>query len=137
MGLVDFAKEELERAGLFKKDSDYEGQLGKAVLALVKVFAKQGHSGFSAQQAIEIFGRVAKYKILTPIDTPVESDYSVVCDDRTNGKTILQHRRLSSLFSSDNGKTWYDIDAKRTLWDRLTGKVFHNIQFPYWPENSR
>ena len=32
--LTDFAERELRLAGLFSKDSDYEGMLGDAVLAL-------------------------------------------------------------------------------------------------------
>lgn len=46
--LTDYAKDELTRAGLFDKDSDYDGMLGTAALEIIEVFAKQGHSGMSA-----------------------------------------------------------------------------------------
>ena len=42
--LAKHAEYELRKAGLFDKDSDYGGMLGKAVMDIVKVFAKQGHS---------------------------------------------------------------------------------------------
>ena len=49
MNLIQHAQLELKLAGLFNKDSDYGGEIGKAVLELVNVFEKQGHSGFSAE----------------------------------------------------------------------------------------
>jgi hypothetical protein len=104
--LIEHAKEELELAGLFDKDSDYDGMLGKAVMDLVKVFSKQGHSGWSAHQTIKIFSIVANYKPLTPIGTT--KDEWVEVSDK-----CWQNRRRSSTFSRDGGKTWYDIDDKK------------------------
>ena len=40
--LTDHARNELKLAGLFDKDSDYDGMLGDSVMELVKVFSKQG-----------------------------------------------------------------------------------------------
>lgn len=48
-GLCQHAKRELQLAGLFDQDSDYEGMLGTAVYEIIKVFAQQGHSGASAE----------------------------------------------------------------------------------------
>lgn len=105
--LVDHAKEELKLAGLFDKDSDYDGMLGDAVLELVKVFAKQVHSGFSAHQTLQLFNTVADFKNLTPIgSTPDEwVDQSVLI-----GYPMWQNKRRGTTFSRDAGKTWYDID---------------------------
>ena len=44
--LVEFAKKELELAGLFDKDSDYNGMIGGAVLKMVKDFADGGIVAF-------------------------------------------------------------------------------------------
>ena len=108
--LVKHAEYELKLAGLFDKDSDYEGMLGKAVLELVKVFAKQGHSGFSAHTTLELFELVASYKPLTPIGTTKDEweDFS-----EQSGYTIYQNKRRSTTFSRDGGKTWYDIENKK------------------------
>ena len=44
MTMTDRAIEELQRAGFFGKDSDYEGMLGESVKELLLVFQKQGKS---------------------------------------------------------------------------------------------
>lgn len=105
--LVKHAKKELELAGLFDKDSDYDGMLGMAVLELVKVFAKQGHSGFSANWTLEVFDKVARFKPLTPIGKS-KDEWMNVSDSST--EPTWQNTRRSTTFSRDGGKTWYDID---------------------------
>ena len=67
MGLIDHAKTELQIAGLFDKDSDYEGMLAESVMELIEVFSKQGHSGMSAPYVISIFEKLANYKPLIGI----------------------------------------------------------------------
>lgn len=97
--LVEHAERELKIAGLFDEDSDYGGMLGTAVLDLVKVFAEQGHSGFSAGMAIGVFTRLAQYDNLTPLtDNP--EDWVEVAD------SLWQNRRKSSAFSTDGGRTY-------------------------------
>src|ERR1051325_7595598 len=113
MGLVEHAERELREAGLFDKDSDYEGMLGEGVMELVRVFAAQGHSGFSAQCTIDLFRRVASYQVLTPLKNPMETkEYQEVYEN------TLQSTRKSSVFSEDGGKTWYDIDKRVPWWKR-------------------
>lgn len=108
--LVKHAKEKLEFAGLFDKDSDYNGMLGDAVLELVKVFSKQEHSGFSAHQTLKIFNLVADYKPLTPIGT-TKNEWMDISE--ASGYPCWQNYRRGSTFSRDGGKTWYDIDDKK------------------------
>lgn len=113
MTLVEYAERELREAGLMDKDSDYAGMLGEGVLALVKVFAEQGHSGFSAHMAIKAFSRVAAFKPLNPINNPkLTGDYIEVHEG------TLQSTRRFSLFSDDGGATWYDLDGKPQWWQR-------------------
>jgi len=55
------AIEEIKRVGLLDKDSDYAGILGNALIELVEVFAKQGHSGASAYRTAELFHRLVEH----------------------------------------------------------------------------
>jgi len=56
--LQSYAYEWLNSRGLFDEDAGYGGMLGEAVMELVKVFSKQGHSGFSAQLTKHLFNEL-------------------------------------------------------------------------------
>lgn len=105
MSLVEHAQFELEKAGLFNEESDYGGMLGDAALELIKTFSKQGHSGFSAMQTLRIFNKLAHFKSLTALtDDPKEwNKYE---------DSSWQNKRQPSCFSTDEGKTYYDLDDK-------------------------
>ena len=111
--LVSHAEFEMKRVGLDKPDSDYDGMLYDAVLRLVKCFADDGHSGFSAMQTLKIFMRVAQFKTLSPI-TNDPSEWSDVSDmGGPDGKPVFQNRRDSACFSNDGGKTYYSVDDEK------------------------
>lgn len=103
MNLTEHAQRELGLAGLFDKDSDYSGMIADSVLALVKLFASQRHSGASAMLTLDTFDMVARFKPLTPI-SDLCSDWVHVSDN------LWQNKRRSSTFSRNGGETWYDID---------------------------
>lgn len=109
--LMHHAKHELHKAGLFDKDSDYDGMIGKAVMALMKTFSDQGHSGFSAPWVVSVFTKLANWDTLTPITSDPEewNDISDMCD----GEPCWQNTRCPRFFSKDGGKTWYDVDKKK------------------------
>lgn len=107
--LIKHAQNELKLAGLFDKDSDYDGMLGQAVMELVKTFSKQGHSGFSAHTTLQIFNEVVNYRPLTPIGK-TKGEWIDVTDMTADGKGMWQNKRRGTTFSRDGGKTWYDID---------------------------
>lgn len=131
MSLVEFARSELEIAGLFKEDSDYGGMLGHAVLKMVEQFAGEGHSGFSAGMAISIFQKVARYEPLTPL-TGADDEWNEV------GPGLFQNRRCSRVFK-ENGKA-YDIDG--IIWRDPDGCTVTNresrvpVTFPYVPKSE-
>ncbi len=107
--MVWHARRELEAAGLKDKDSDYGGMLFDAVMDLVKLFSSQGHSGCSANMALQIFDTVCRFKNLTPItDNP--EDWMQVSERMPDREPTWQCRRCSSCFSHDAGKTYYNID---------------------------
>jgi len=111
--MTEFARNELQLAGLFDEDSDYDGMIGEAVLELIETFAKQGHSGFSAGLTQTIFNKLASYKPLSELtDNPKE--WMLVTEEEKLSpmeiKPLYQSRRSPTCFSHDNGKTYYDID---------------------------
>lgn len=129
--LESHAKKEMEIAGLFSKDSDYEGALGDAVMKMIKVFAHEGHSGFSAGMAISVFEKVARFEPLTPL-TGADSEWMEV------GKGMFQNVRCSHVFKQ-NGQA-YDIDGK--VFREPDGSCFTNfdsrvpVTFPYTPKRE-
>jgi hypothetical protein len=98
--LVDHARHELVRAGLFDSDADYDGALGPAVLELVEVFARQGHSGASAAAVLELFTQCVRFRPLTPL-TSEPTEWTEVRPG------LWQSCRQSDAFSRDGGRTWY------------------------------
>jgi len=108
--LTDHARRELEIAGLFDKDSDYNGMLGEAVMELIQKFAEQGHSGFSAELTKQIFDKLASWKPLSELTDSLNEWEKVSDAEFTRGKPLYQSKRSPSCFSEDGGKTYWDID---------------------------
>jgi hypothetical protein len=108
---IDYAEQQLKKAGLFDQDSDYNGMVGKAVLELIQTFSNQQHSGYSAPLVISLFDKLANFEPIAPIDNPMITgayeDISKYSDEPV-GKS-LQSTELSKLFSHDYGKTWYGL----------------------------
>ena len=101
--LVEHAKRELEIIGAFDKDKDfYGGMTGDAVLELIEVFAKQGHSGMSASIVRNFFNKLADFKPLAPL-TFKDGEWGAV--DNTG---MCQNKRNSAVFKNcDDGKPYY------------------------------
>lgn len=122
---VEWAEAELRRAGLFDKDSDYEGMIGEEVLKLVQTFSEAGHSGYSAMLAAQIFGELSAWKPLTPL-TDDPDEWMHIEESMVGNAITWQSRRNPSAFSSDGGKTYYLLTdrlswPRKLLW-RVTGK---------------
>ena len=110
MGLIDHAKTELEIAGLFDKEGDfYEGMTGNAVMELIEIFSKQGHSGMSAPIVADIFKKLANYEPLGPI-TGKDEEWNDV-SNLIDGRTLFQNKRCSALFKEGKDEQPYYIDA--------------------------
>jgi len=102
--LINHAETELRLAGLFDKDSDYSGMLGEAVIELIKVFAKQGHSGMSASMVSNLFNKLSRFKPITPL-TFNDDEWGEV----SNG--VYQNKRNSAVFKDNKESRPYYIDA--------------------------
>lgn len=134
------AKKEMEIAGLFDKDSDYGGMLGDAVMKMIKVFADEGHSGFSAPMAIRIFEKVARFEPLTPLTGADDEWMEVDCPSRGDGEKAFcyQNVRCSHVFKDNNGA--YDIEGR--IFREPDGSCFTSydslvaVTFPYTPKHE-
>ena len=105
MSTTSHAKFELELAGFFGEDSDYGGAIGEAVMELMEVFEKQGHSGGSAPIVASLFHKLANYKPLGPI-TGKDEEWGDVSD--LAGTLWYQNKRESGLFKHKDGKITYN-----------------------------
>lgn len=107
--MAEWAENELRVAGLFDADSDYDGMVGPAVMALVNVFVRQGHSGYSASLVSDIFYNLANWKPLNPLTN--RPDEWLYVEQAVWGETggIWQSKRSPDCFSKDGGKTYYSI----------------------------
>lgn len=140
MTLHTHAEKELRAAGFYGKDSDYAGMIPEAVLELIDVFAKQGHSGASASIVIKLFNKLASYGILNPIE---KNDPSEFTEGHIGSQPFYQGKRITALFKDgENGKPYY-IDA--IVWkgeedyDTFTGMVDGEVsrqyvRFPFTPK---
>lgn len=102
--------EELEDSSMNETDLKYGKMIEDAVTELLRTFAAQGHSGFSAGQTLHFFNELAQFKALAPL-TDAPSEWQ---DHSTAGNPLWQNRRNSEAFSLDGGKTYYyNSEVKR------------------------
>ena len=108
MSLLEFAKKEMEI--LNGKNVDEMQQLiTKNILELIEVFAKQDHSGMSANYCLNLFNKLAKYKPLTPISFE-ENQWKRI------GKGMYQHKRNFGVFKDGKDGRPYYIHAYTMCW---------------------
>jgi hypothetical protein len=129
--LETYAEEELRRAGLYDADSSYGGMLGPAVLRMIREFASEGHSGFSAGMALSIFEKVADFKPLSPL-TGEDDEWNEV------GTGIFQNRRCSTVFK-EKGRAY---NGEGRIFREPNGCCYTSsgshvtITFPYMPTSE-
>src|SRR5260221_3085322 len=73
MNSTEFAHIWLETHGLFDKDSDYDGWLGKSVEEVWHFIAKQGHSGGSSARTFQLLQAI--YEAYDNPDDPIWKAY--------------------------------------------------------------
>ena len=101
----EWAKNEVELAGLLKEDSDYNGMIGQSLMDLIELFSNQGHSGTSAALVAEIFNKLVQWDPLTECDHSDYLDTSIYTGEP--GK-LFQCKRCPHMFSEDR-KNWYSV----------------------------
>lgn len=134
MSLIEFAQKELELIETNCKDKDeLEGQklINKNIMQVIKTFSEQGHSGFSANYALNILDKLLRYVPLTPLtgddDEWTELNYG---DDIS-----YQNKRCPSVFKDKNGNAYncegkvFSNDEGRSWYTNKDSRV--SIEFPY------
>lgn len=108
MSLVEHATRELELSGQTAEDPGYAATL----IATIAAFASyDGHSGGSAEAAIEQLHTLLQYRTLSPLTSDPEE-----WEDRSeiSGAPLWQNRRDSAAMSRDGGQTWYFVDDRQS-----------------------
>lgn len=118
-------RRELEKAGLFDKDSDYGGMIGESIMELMECFSKQGHSGYSAMMVSYLFHQLVSGKTLSPLTSDPDEWMDV---SEMSQEPMWQNTRKYSCFSRDGGKTWYDLDDPATYDFDKEGKPYARVQ---------
>lgn len=128
MTTLEHAKAELKLIG-YNPESKEEGineWMFKAILELLEVFSKQGHSGASAPYAIGLFSKLASHENITPL-TGNDDEWVWV------SKGLWQNKRLSTVFKKQDGSA-YDIEGR--IFRTKTGSYTSSescvpVVFPY------
>lgn len=127
--LVDYAKEELERIGMIDSGHPYNDEVAKAILDLIKLFASQGHTGFTAPYTINAFKRLAMYKPLSPL-TGKDDEWNEI------EPGFYQNKRYSAVFKKEKDSRAYNVDGKiftddggETWYSCKESRV--DVEFPY------
>lgn len=105
--LIKHAERELSLIGYDGTD-EYNNMAKDAIMELIKTFANQGHSGFSASYVSKIFSKLSKYQILSPL-TGNDDEWVGVDEQFGIGKKLYQNNRDSRVFKDDSG--CYCVDA--------------------------
>lgn len=120
MSLIEHAKYELEFGGLFNEENKYDYDIAKAVMELIEVFSKQGHSGYSANIVSNVFNKLSKFQTISPL-TGNNDEWVEVTDK------LFQNKRNSAVFKDGkDGKAYY-IDAyikKLQNGDYTSGRIY-------------
>lgn len=120
--MVAHARRELEIAGAFDKTEDYDGQIGRSVLALVKLFDKWCHGNRAMAESVALgFNQIVSGELLSPPTT--DPDEWEVVEGADLG--TVRNKRSPFYVSSDNGKTWMHLGDKETGYSKnhITGEI--------------
>ena len=103
MGLITHAEKEMALA--WPEADEMQDMVKKDVLQLIEVFAKQGHSGFSAPYVLAVFCKLAKYEPLGPL-TGADDEWTEA------SKGVFQNNRCSEVFKNGKDGEAYWINGK-------------------------
>jgi len=142
------ARNEFRAAGWVDDQGNFKDEMQQAicehVLALLKVFADEGHSGSSAPYAINLFKKLAMFEPLVPL-TGEDWEWTEVRDG------VWQNKRCSRVFKQADrfdgqaydieGVVFYDWYTSEETGEKYKshytcGDSFVPITFPYTPKTE-
>ena len=110
---------------------------------LLKVFSKQGHSGFSGSYAISLFTKLANFDTISPLTG--QDDEWADMSSYGDGSPMFQNKRCGSVFKDTEKGIVYDstgmvftnlcADGTESSYTSSHSRV--NITFPYTPTSKR
>lgn len=107
MSLRDHALAELKAAGYPLDPGAPEGPdkwMAQGALALIDLFAAQGHSGSSAPLMIELFRKLANFEPITPL-TGADDEWVEI------GDGTFQNKRCCTIFKEGKDGVAYNIEG--------------------------
>lgn len=128
MTLMEHARQELQ---FLRTGDSMNEKMATDILTIVREFSKQGHSGFSANYAINALEKLLRYQPLRPL-TGEDSEWVEV------GSGVYQNNRCSRVFK-ENGRA-YDIEGR--VFEEPDGCCFTSkdshvdVTFPYTPKTE-
>lgn len=143
MKKLDYAKKELDLAGIYSESGDgINGWAREAILDLLLTLEKHGTSGSSVGFIVNTFEKLAYGEPLTPL-TGEDNEWEDVTEYCDNTRTY-QNKRCSSVFKSEDHDKAYDINRRRFVDQDGVSFTAHNkenperssmvyIDFPYTP----
>ena len=132
MSLIQYAKNELDCIGMTADGDEYNAMMRNHILHMVEEFAKEGHSGFSANYAISCLQKLLKFEPLSPL-TGKDDEWNYVGDLGDN--PVYQNKRCSRVFKDTDSKA-YDIDGY-VFWSWATDEQGDKYKSYYTNQKSR
>lgn len=132
MSMEQYAARELDLIGMAADGDEMNAAMRKHILHMVREFADEGHSGFSASYALSCLKKLLAYEPLSPL-TGADDEWNEVASG------VFQNNRCGRVFKQAdrfNGQA-YDIDG-RVFRDPdglcyTNGDSFVPVTFPYTP----
>lgn len=135
MSLIAHAEHELSLIA-DGEHSEMQQAMNKHILEMVKLFAEEGHSGFSASYAVAVLEKLLRFEPLTPL-TGADDEWNDVSN--YGPEPCWQNRRCSHVFKGADGRA-YDIEGR--IFRQPDGNCFTSseshvyIEFPYTPKRE-
>lgn len=144
MSILDYAKREMDIVGMTEDSPDEMNRaMRDHILNMVRVFADEGHSGFSASYAIRILEKVLRFEPLTPL-TGEDSEWAEI----SFGPDMKwQNKRCSRVFKGEDGRAYdsegivfydwvEDEDGEKCKSHYTSSGSRVYIEFPYTPKHE-
>ncbi len=134
-GLEAFAERELARIPV-EDDDHMQTEMNKHILRMVRTFAREGHSGFSAGYAVNLLQKLLRYEPLGPL-TGEDDEWNDIAE--MSGGPMWQNNRCSHVFKDGDGRA-YDINGR--VFIEADGCAFTGtgscvyVTFPYTPHRE-